>query len=356
MLNPVKIGFVLLSSEHNPIPSTRISVLNMLPFLRAARFDPHIVFAPTPSVETPDVSGLATRLQADGFQIVYFQKVHGDSVLALVRELRAVGIKTVFGVCDLIDVAMADATHATITVTDYLKSCYPTELQYKISVVHDGVEQSVLHKTDWGSHHGSRTQPLRAVLVTSVNLDRLPVLIDPPNWLHVTIVGRYPAKIQRRQRTREARWQFSGQTGWRARLNYLKFLTNPRIARVAWTPDHVYTAMQQADIGIIPIESHSADGALDGWQVKSENRLTLKMAMGLPVIATPIPSYLPVIRQGDNGYLAKDKAAWLKDLAALRDPHRRRNIGQQARLTALAQYSMERQAERLIAVLGSLGC
>lgn len=350
----VKIGFVLLSSAQNPIPSTRIAVLNMFPFLRAAEFDPHIVFEPIQNTETPDVSGLAARLQADGFQIVYFQKVYGDSVVALAHELHAKGIKTVFGICDVVEPDMVDATDVTVTVTDYLKSLYPAPLHAKIVVVHDGIERPALHKTDWGSHSGSHAHPLRAVLVTSVGLDRLPVLISPPSWLQLTIVGRYPAAGRLLQCLRQARWQFADQAGWHEKIRYLRFLTTPGIKRVAWDTTGVYEAMQQADIGIIPIETDTAQGALASWQVKSENRLTLKMAMGLPVIATPIPAYEPVIRQGQNGFLAHNKAEWLSYLSALRDPALRRSVGQQARQTALAAYSMERQAEKLIAVLRSL--
>ncbi|MDO8264608.1 MAG: glycosyltransferase [Gallionella sp.] len=349
-----KIGFVLPSSARNPIPSTRIAVLNMLPFLRAAQFDPHIVFEPPQNTETPDVSGLATRLKAEGFRIVFFQKVHGASIVALAYKLRLADIKTVFGVCDVVEPAMVEATDATVTVTDYLKSLHPSALQTRISTVHDGIEQPLLHKTDWGSHSGSRARPLRAVLVTSVRLDRLPVLVNPPNWLQVTIVGHYPAADRRLQRLREARWQLAGQAGWREQLSYLRFLANPHIQRVAWNAVGVYDAMRQADIGIIPIETDTAQGALDGWQVKSENRLTLKMAVGLPVIATPIPAYEPVVRQGRNSFLARNEAEWLSYLSALRDPVLRRSIGQQARQTALAEYSMERQAEKLLAVLRRL--
>ena len=57
-MTPVKIGFVLLSNSQHPIPSTRIAVLNMLPFLRAANFDPHIVFEPEYGTENPDVTDL----------------------------------------------------------------------------------------------------------------------------------------------------------------------------------------------------------------------------------------------------------------------------------------------------------
>src|SRR4051794_20377579 len=101
---PLKIAFVLPSSSKEPLPSTRIAVLNMLPFLRAANFDPQIVFEPPFQCTTPDVSGLAPRLISEGFQVVCFQKIGGPSVLALVRELRAAGIKSVHFVCDTVDV------------------------------------------------------------------------------------------------------------------------------------------------------------------------------------------------------------------------------------------------------------
>lgn len=85
-----------------------------------------------------------------------------------------------------------------------------------------------------------------------------------------------------------------------------------------------------------------------------DTELPSKMAVGLPVIATPIPAYEPVIVRGKNGFLAKSRTDWLTYLAALRDPALRQLMGQTARQTALDGYSMERQAQRLIAVLRGL--
>ena len=51
----IKIGFVLVSNSRRPIPSTRIAVLNMFSFLRAANFQPEIVFEPQEVTEKPDV-------------------------------------------------------------------------------------------------------------------------------------------------------------------------------------------------------------------------------------------------------------------------------------------------------------
>jgi glycosyltransferase involved in cell wall biosynthesis len=112
--------------------------------------------------------------------------------------------------------------------------------------------------------------------------------------------------------------------------------------------------MRQADIGIIPIDAspaHEPGSNAPKWKVKSENRLTMKMCAGLPVVATPIPAYEPVIEQGHNGFLARSRRDWIQCLEALRDPDARREIGQRARESVLVRYSMDEQARRLIAVL-----
>jgi hypothetical protein len=350
-MTPVNIGFVLLSNSDRPLPSTRIAALNMFPFLRAADFEPHILFEPVLPTETPDVSSLAERALRGGLRIVVFQKVHGSSVEELARCLSALGIKTVYAVCDLVDPGMVAATDATLAVTDYLKSLYPPAYQPKIRVVHDGIEQVDLCKMSWRTDRGSRSHPLRAVLVTSDNLDFLPVIGAPPDWLEVTIVGRYPPSGRLIQRLRDVRWKLAAKRNTRERLAYLRFLGNRRIQCIPWDVVHVYDNLRQADIGIIPIDPQDNPEA---WDLKSENRLTMKMCVGLPVIATPIPSYEAVVEHGRNGFLPRTQSAWLTCLEALRDPVLRRDIGETARQTVIKKYSKEEQARRLIQALHAL--
>jgi hypothetical protein len=353
----IKIGFVLLSNTKHAAPSTRIAVLNMLPFLRKAGFDPQIVFEPKPGADskTPDVSGVLQKIQAEGIRIVLIQKVRGASILELVHQLSAVGVKTVYQVCDLVDPKMAYAADITTTTTEYLKTLYPSVLQDRIRVVHDGIENGEMQKTQWSKHHCTRWNPLKAILVTSLSLDDLPVLSKPPEWLSVTIVGKYsPGRLSMR-RMREIRWNFSRITNSSKRLAYLRFLSNPRIRLVSWDPVTVYEHMKNADIGIIPVDtSPDIDSELNQpsfWQVKSENRLSMKMCVGLPVIATPIPSYEPLIDQGRNGFLANSLEEWMGCLNTLRNPDLRREIGEQARASVVSRFSMDEQARLLIEVL-----
>jgi len=349
-----RIGFVLLSNPAQPVPSTRVAALNLFPFLRAAGYAPEVLFAPDTPSETPALKLSASAIAQAGHRVVVFQKTHGEPCVQLARELEAHGVRTIYLVCDLVDEAMARATHATIVVTDYLKSLYPAELRHKVHVVHDGIERPNVHKPAASEHRGSRERPLKAVLVTSSALDHVPVIGKLPSWLEVTIVGLYRDRSNRAGRWAVARWQFVEQAGWRRKAQYLRFLADPKIRREAWDADGVYRWLCEADIGIIPIEREPAPSPEmpnPAWMIKSENRLSLKMSVGLPVVATPIPAYEPVVVDGVNGYLARSPAEWIDKLEALRSPEHRALLGSAARRSVLERFSMERQAARFVAVL-----
>lgn len=330
-------------------------MLNMFPLLPAYGIEPCIIFDPIRPSETPDLTGLVEDIVHADIDLVVLQKVRGPSAEALALQLRESRIKTVFLVCDLVDAAMAENTDATVVVTQFLKSLYPAHLQRKIAVVHDGIEQPALLAARENKSRGTSRRPLKAVLVTSAHMVNLPALSKIPPWLHVTIVGRYDHGI--RAKLRQTRWDLAASHGIESKLRLTRFLANQKISCVPWDPVGVYTEMRNSDIGIIPIDTY--EPALDAesqpsWKVKSENRLTMKMSLGLPVVATPIPSYEPVISQGVNGFLARDAGEWETMLEALRDPALRRKIGDAARHHAMENYSMERQAALLAAVFLAL--
>ena len=349
-MTELRVGLVLCSSSAQPIPSTRIAVLNMLPFFLSAGLQPRVLFEPLQPSETPDLTAVAALAINAGCDVVLLQKVRGLGAVALAHQLRAAGVRTVYIVCDLVDVPMVEATDATVVVTEYLRSLYPQRLMPRIHVVHDGIEQPSAGKDDWGSATGARHCPLKAVLVTSACLERLPVLGHPPAWLNVRIVGRYTRGLRK---WREMRWTWATQSA-AERLERVRFLLDRRIECVPWDPEGVYREMMQADIAVIPVEAVAADTGASvplAWQVKSENRLTMKMSMGLPVIATPIPSYETVIEHGVNGFFARSARDWEACLSFLRDPARRREMGLAARASVMNTYSMQAQAAKLISVL-----
>lgn len=357
MATQVKVGFVLLSNSGNPIPSTRIAALNMFPFMRAAGIEPHIVFEPEQGTEAPDLTGLVARVIRDNFDVIVFQKVHGRSVESTAMELRTAGIKTIYLVCDLIETSMASITDATIVVTNYLRSLYPVWLQAKIHVVHDGIEHPETSKTDWGTHRGSRVRPLRAVLVTSAYMDCLPAIDSLPSWLQIIIVGRYLPRNRIFHRFQQALWAVANRESLPDKIRCISFFTSKQVRRIPWSQETVYTEMAMADIGIIPVDTTvvaMSDGLVPSWKIKSENRLSMKMSISLPVIATEIPSYTPLIEQGVSGFLAQNNSDWIDAFEVLRDPAARERIGRSGRKAVEKQYSMQEQARLFILILNAV--
>ena len=351
-----RVGFVLVSRVTHPHASTRISVLNMFPFLLAAGYEPVILFEPSKGGNTHDVSSVPARAAANDTRIVYFQKVHGASALAAAQALSAAGVRTVFGICDFVEPAMARAADATIVSSDYLGSLYPADVQDRIHVVHDGIERSEVRKSQWRSDTGSARRPLKIALVTGHTLDELPIVRRVPSYFEVSIVGQYHRPTNYLDRILRIPRVVARQPDLAARMAYLTFLGDRRIRLIPWSLEGVYTHLCSADIGIIPVGEavNNADPPDAFWRVKSENRLTMKMSVGLPVIASPIPSYMRVIRHGANGFLARNRDDWLSYLEMLRDPALRKTIGNQARSTVLSSFSQESQARHLIRVLDSL--
>lgn len=354
----MRIGLILLSNSQTPIPSTRIAILNIIPMLQSSGFSVEVIFDPSKGSEQPDLSHLCAREISRKVDVVIFQKVYGQTAVRLAQELTNIGVASIFLVCDRINPAMAEATTRTVVVTAYLRNAYPEHLRAKISVIHDGIERPELKKICSSQNRGSLLRPLVAVLVTSEYLTYLPVLRSPPMWLRVMIVGRYPPWRQPRKRLKAYWSSFWLLDDWTKRFAYLKFLANPRINLVAWDERQVYRSMLRADIGIVPIEPNIIDeDKRDGGasMLKSENRLTLKMCAGLPVVSTPIPSYKEVVTEGEDGFLAESRYDWIQALSKLRSPELREQIGQAARKKVIQKYSKASQAEKMIALLREIG-
>jgi glycosyltransferase involved in cell wall biosynthesis len=108
-----------------------------------------------------------------------------------------------------------------------------------------------------------------------------------------------------------------------------------------WNPDTCWRDISQSDLAVIPCK-------LDEWGIsKSSNRLASLMALGYPVIASPIPSYKEFIEHGVNGFFAVTERDWIECIRLLRDPGFRNQVGTAARETpALKKIKVERVAEQ----------
>lgn len=94
-------------------------------------------------------------------------------------------------------------------------------------------------------------------------------------------------------------------------------------AAVAYTD--IPEIVKNIDVGIIPLSDNPFNRG-KSWLKGLEMN-----ACGIPVIASPLPSYEQWIEPGVNGFLAKRTKDWIKYLDALKDPELRKEMGRKAR-------------------------
>ena len=79
------------------------------------------------------------------------------------------------------------------------------------------------------------------------------------------------------------------------------------------------------------------------------------MSLGMPAIVSPTPEYKKLIKQGVNGFVAKNPKEWAKFIKLLRDnPEKRKKIGNIARKNVIDKYSPVAQAELYLKIFNKI--
>ena len=120
-------------------------------------------------------------------------------------------------------------------------------------------------------------------------------------------------------------------------MSYIEISNRPEATHL-WDKEDWFLKMASCDICICP-QTHWI------YPMKSNVKVTTAMSLGLPVIASPLTSYLEVISNGENGFICKDLEEWYSCLNLLKikelrkqfvaksqerlEPYRVRNIYQQ---------------------------
>lgn len=81
------------------------------------------------------------------------------------------------------------------------------------------------------------------------------------------------------------------------------------------------------------------------YRAKAFSKPLVYMALGLPVIASGIPSFTDLIRDGQDGFIAYNDEEWIYKLACLVDDvELRAKIGTAARVRVDSYHSVEKVA------------
>lgn len=117
----------------------------------------------------------------------------------------------------------------------------------------------------------------------------------------------------------------------------------PGLELVEWSESSEIPAVQEMDIGIMPV----GDGPFE--RGKCGYKLIQYMACGLPVVASPVGVNQIIVEPGRNGYLASNDGDWRDAVVKLiKDPGLRATLGQTGRARAVADFSLAGQAPRLV--------
>lgn len=113
-----------------------------------------------------------------------------------------------------------------------------------------------------------------------------------------------------------------------------------------WSEEAEVECLHRFDVGIMPL-------ADDDWsQGKCAYKLIQYMAVGLPVVASPIGMNRKVVRHGESGFLAGSEAEWLTALRTLaEDPELCRRMGEAGRRRVEQDYALAPATPRLIETL-----
>ena len=108
-----------------------------------------------------------------------------------------------------------------------------------------------------------------------------------------------------------------------------------KLADRPWNLPGSWDTIASCDIAVIT-------GSDSKWSsYKSANRVIQAMALGLPVLAYPLPSYRAVIKHNRNGLLCTTEVDWIRGLNTLRDPDERFTLATNGYRYACRYFSPE---------------
>lgn len=129
----------------------------------------------------------------------------------------------------------------------------------------------------------------------------------------------------------------------------LRDLKIPKLEYKEWSLDTELKELQAIDIGVMPLND-------DAWaKGKSGLKILQYMAMGIPVVCSPIGFNLEIVRDGVNGFFANSNEEWREKLSLLvKDRNLRQKMGKQAREIVKKNYSTEIHSLRLASIFREL--
>jgi glycosyltransferase involved in cell wall biosynthesis len=119
-------------------------------------------------------------------------------------------------------------------------------------------------------------------------------------------------------------------------------------AGVEWRAETEVDDLRRLDVGLVPLLQTP-------WtRHKFYLKLVQYMALGIPPVATPLGSNPVVITDGETGFLARGDSEWQQTVGRLvDDPELREQVGRRAAEVAHQRYTLQANAEKIVAAFQS---
>ncbi len=313
------VGWILCGNEQ--VGSSRIHGINLHKGLLKAGIQSCLLQTPNGYVEKLELNKLERFFVTSAkFDIVIFQRVYDEKAIRLCRKLKKNGTLCGFFMADLFHADILEEVDFILTPSKYLKE-YINKAGFqadKIFVLKDAVETPPSLVKNYESYDKKET--IKLVWVGAQG-----------HWETLSSIRRLLKEHDQ--------------------LSCYELITisNHPEASINWQLETVWDNILACDVGIVPVNLLQPE-----FLVKSNNRITMFMALGIPVICSPLPSYCDVIEHGENGYIASRDDEWLKYLLELSDSQIRRRIGLNAHSFAHKHYNIRNTVSNLLSIFNTL--
>ena len=305
----MKIGWICAGSINSG--GSRMSVFHNHHYFQSIGIESKIIHSPVIyCIKYEPTDEEINKIILEKFDIVFIQKVCMGRIKELTKLLQKNGTKVGFGIGDFFGQEMVELCDFVVTASEYLKNLYQKVYHNKIHVIMDGYEapDNLLKK-----HINSDI--LNVIYYGTQDIDKkFEKNINSINWINFKKLGNLP---------------------W---------------ANIKWNLKTVYEDMLKFDVCIIYTQMTNFNKS------KSLNRPLNCMAIGIPVITSPIPSYYNIINNGINGFTCNSNTfnEFNKYLEILKSSSRRQEISEKAKLT-IKNHTMKNQSEQYLNLFKLIG-
>lgn len=268
------------------------------------------------NIETP-IDEIKNKIKQNSINVVVFHKVFGSSTIDLVNFCKSECIKTIFANGDWNYNPMNKIVDHVVSGSPYVQEV----LSKKYGIINSHYIDDALETSNYPIKENSSKSTLN--LGWFGNFTKLKYVQDFISSLKIEFCKLYTiSNAPCRYTSLKADYTMGAATDKKWDSDFL-----------------IHFLLNSIDIIVIPLDL--TEGELIQHFAKTANRVTFALSLGIPVIATPIPTYELVIENGINGFLVNTPEEWKNAIFKLKSVNQRESIGKKSVFEIRKKYHID---------------